>query len=378
MRAMAIAPPTAAIHLKHEKRIDRHILRWHERKPGQKKAIYRSHTLPPGISRELAEQMRSEFNCSTTGTNWDNWCKLDIKYHSSNVKLATIEKLKYVYKVFTRLCHPLFLRDIDYRMLMEYRALRIESGCEPNTINTDMRVLKAAFNRAVGMGYLETNPAISKYGKSSELFSDKPEYTVRIIPLGHFVMLIEAAPTYDLKYALAIGYWTGLRPGEILRVNTYDIDLLRSILSVSNSRKQPTKSDRSREVIFPAQLVKYLEHRMQTYPKGPIVRSIGMKDGLSPSRNSKNLGEAFCRICRKAGLVDIDGKHIYTMRSLRKSCITRWIRTGLAVDEVKEMAGHRDISTTLKYYTENVIISDVKAKMDRLTAGIIEDDGIEL
>ena len=373
------APPSVPIHLRNDKRAGRFILGWPV--PGTDK--YQTKWLPRGISKELAEQMRSEFNCKKTGTSWDTWRELDIETHSSKVQPATIERLEQVYNVFTDLCNPLFLRDIDYDMILKFRSERAQSGRLPGTINADLSFLKAAFNRAIIMGYLDRNPVIPSVGGKEALFCDVPEKAVRTISMAHYQQLMAAAPTVDLQYMLAIGYWAGLRSGEILRLNTFDIDYDQMVLSVLNSKDPKGKNNiiktgRNRLVIIPPPLLKYLDHRLQDGIHGKIVRSVSVRENGSASRSSQNLAKVFGWICRKAGLVDEYDRGIYTMHSLRKSCITRWIRSGFAVDEVMEMAGHSDIKTTLEYYTECATVLDVRAKMERFMAKYSEDDGVAI
>ncbi|MBW8015076.1 MAG: tyrosine-type recombinase/integrase [Planctomycetes bacterium] len=40
-----------------------------------------------------------------------------------------------------------------------------------------------------------------------------------------------------------------------------------------------------------------------------------------------------------------------TFHDLRRTCITEWLENGLQPHEVKELAGHSDIQTTMNYYT---------------------------
>ena len=38
--------------------------------------------------------------------------------------------------------------------------------------------------------------------------------------------------------------------------------------------------------------------------------------------------------------------------SLRKTCITNWLESGVPVHEVQKWAGHSDVNTTIRYYAK--------------------------
>jgi len=57
-----------------------------------------------------------------------------------------------------------------------------------------------------------------------------------------------------------------------------------------------------------------------------------------------NFGRSWQTIFKKAGIED------GTFHDLRSTCITEWLEKGLMPHEVKELAGHADINTTMNYY----------------------------
>ena len=61
----------------------------------------------------------------------------------------------------------------------------------------------------------------------------------------------------------------------------------------------------------------------------------------------ENLGRDFRVLCKRAGTEPYD-KPLHT---LRKSCIDDWARAGYPPKVVQLWAGHRDIKTTLTFYT---------------------------
>jgi site-specific recombinase XerD len=113
-------------------------------------------------------------------------------------------------------------------------------------------------------------------------------------------------------------------------------------------RAETTKSKRAREVSFGSTsahlLVSYLRQRGERF---------GRKDGrLFLSESRRNRGEPLglsswskvvTGIARRAGVCRLS---THTFRHLR---LTDLARAGWSVEEIAQYAGHRDLSTTLKY-----------------------------
>ena len=59
---------------------------------------------------------------------------------------------------FGQVCGDRMLANIAPRMVEEHFSARLQM-VSPATANRDLRTLKASFNRAIGRGYLERNPA---------------------------------------------------------------------------------------------------------------------------------------------------------------------------------------------------------------------------
>ncbi len=80
-----------------------------------------------------------------------------------------------------------------------------------------------------------------------------------------------------------------------------------------------------------------------------------------------NLLRNYKTILARAG-VEVDAFH-----SLRKSCITNWLKDGVPPHEVQAMAGHASIETTMKYYAKVDIDGRARVRQasERATSGIV-------
>ncbi len=59
-----------------------------------------------------------------------------------------------------------------------------------------------------------------------------------------------------------------------------------------------------------------------------------------------NVNRDWSRIRKRAGISDV------TLHDLRRTYVTRLIRAGVPVPTVQDLAGHANIETTLKHYTQ--------------------------
>ncbi len=333
----------------------RFTFRWEDKLTGTN----RSRVLPKGIDREEAERRRNDFCIDLDNVTWDRWCEIDIQTHSSKVRESSIDSIDRTYRHISRLLGPDYLRDIDSNMVLEYRRIRYEEGCKPGTINTELAVIQAAFNRAIKRDVVNYNPV------DSSMRCNVDEKPISIVSDYYYQILLEAAPTFDWELIIAIGYHVGLRIGEILALNTWDINIDHYELYITNTKVHKLKSGRNRVVPIPLPLYGYLVKRLKEGPRGRVIGSVSMKPNKHCSYNVNNASRNFARICEKAGLVNELDKNVYTTHSLRRTCITDWIRKGCSVEEVKEMAGHKSIVTTLKYYCQTAEIESAKKKLVR-------------
>ena len=73
----------------------------------------------------------------------------------------------------------------------------------------------------------------------------------------------------------------------------------------------------------------------------------------------------FARIVKRAGLVDRQGRTLFTAHNLRDTFITNLLVTGTDPKTVQSLAGHANMQTTMKYYAMVRAKSQVSA-IDRL------------
>lgn len=318
------------------------------------------------ISHQEAKEIKAGFQIEDhlTVRDYFNW---DLQKHSSRVHNNTGEMYQWAFSNFlARLDNPdRQLRSLTYTDLITFREHRRQEGKSPETINTELRYITASLKRAYRDKKLDrdiTSPALTP-GKTSQIYCRVDSRLVRAISPDHFDRLLAVAPTADWRLIMELGFYAGLRIGEILSLESSDISPEQQTIVVHSDRRtgRRTKSGDIRWVPITEDLYACL--RVNLSKTGFLVGSLSLRPGRVAGRTVQTAGNNFRSLCLRAGLVDANGCHLYTLHSLRKSAITRWLRGKISPRDVQLRAGHADISTTMNYYYEVEKIDSFRQQM---------------
>jgi len=246
-------------------------------------------------------------------------------------------------RFFDDVCKPANLGKIDFAMLEKYRDKRFDDDLSPATVNKEIRNLQAAFGYAVDKGFLKVNP-IKPVRK--KLMLKEPEPVAVIVEPEQYKACLDACPDARWKAMVTIGYFAGLRLGEILALEWKDIDFKELMIHVRNKLGHKTKSRKNRSIPMFGDIEKALEPMKPHIFKNSFIFS----DGKSISRHVKNASRDFRRMMVAAEVVDDQGDSLFTMHNLRDTFITNLLQTGTDPKTVQTLAGHSSVVTTLKYY----------------------------
>jgi site-specific recombinase XerD len=162
---------------------------------------------------------------------------------------------------------------------------------------------------------------------------------------------------YQAVCALAILYATGLRRGELERLDVDDWDRDAGLLAIDGRK---TGSPRRVPVGAGAWrcIEAYLPHRHNVLERAGRVG----EPALLVARNGERLtGPAILRIVREvADKADIPA---VTVNQLRHSCASDLLRAGASLPEVQRMLGHAAIESTVRY--AQIADPDRAAAMDK-------------
>ena len=222
----------------------------------------------------------------------------------------------------------------DYEVQKVKRHL---AAMKPKTVNCVLTVLSKLLKIAVDWKELASMPVSVKMVKS-------PDPELPFYDFEEFEQLVEGAGKAGadvLAFVLLAGE-AGLRRGEIIALERSDVDFKRNQITVRQSDWQgqidTPKSGKTRRVPMTARLAVALQ--AIRHLRGP--RAFYQRDGKLISANT--LRSWMQRAQARAGLPLTSGVHI-----LRHTFCSHLAMRGAPVRAIQELAGHADLSTTMRY-----------------------------
>lgn len=254
--------------------------------------------------------------------------------------------------------------EIDAELIRKFRAEEQAKGLSNGSINRSVSALRRMFNLAVEDGLLPSVPYFPTLdeGAPRKGFLERKQFEVFSVAL----------PEY-LRLPLALGYFTGMRHGEVLSRKWEHIDFLNGTIllwgdETKNSEPRPVPIVPQLRALLSAQLAK----RRQDCPYVcfPLDRK-------SRAVRIKGFRKAWYRACIEVGLgkmePEIDPasgepvlakprsdrkrakpkvKMIYRgliFHDLRRSCVRNLMRAGVPEKVAMEISGHRTRNTFERY-----------------------------
>jgi integrase len=158
------------------------------------------------------------------------------------------------------------------------------------------------------------------------------------------------------KPVVALGFYGGLRLGEIGRLRWEEVDFRQGFILLRN-----TKNGQERLTPIQKQLRHYLVawHRCCGRPRRGLVFCKSKRKGLEVPLELKHISKTFKRYVRAAKLPDG-----ITFHGLRHTCVTNLMRAGFSESEVAKWVGHQSTAMTNRYTHLNH--NDLQRKLQQL------------
>lgn len=220
------------------------------------------------------------------------------------------------------------IRTLD---IEEYKGKKLQEGQSMKSINNHL----IAFNKCM------------RTAQDWEIINQIPKVKLLKVPPQKFDFLsIEECSTI-LSYCkgmlgemVLFALYTGVRFGELIAIDWSDIDFSKGIVTIQKSitRGQlgSPKSNRIRYIHLHENILQVLSVRAQ---QGGFIFSKGNNQPLNPVLCLNHLH----RTCERAGMRRI-GWHVF-----RHTFASRLVQNGVSIVAVKELLGHADIKTTMRY-----------------------------
>ena len=227
--------------------------------------------------------------------------------------------------------------EIGPQDLEAYKAT-LAVRLSPATVNRDLALLKATFNRAVRAGKVESNPV-----KAVKLFKENNART-RCLTDEEEARLYEALPDC-LKPFLTVALNTSMRWGELARLTWADADFYTGTLHVRES-----KSGEGRRI----PMNRIVRDTLRAVRREQIQQAREQKDGdreiLSPlliyapqGGFLRNFGRDWYPALKKAGVSD------FRWHDTRHTAASRLVMAGVDLYTVKEIPAHKTLTMTARY-----------------------------
>jgi integrase len=217
---------------------------------------------------------------------------------------------------------------------------RQKAGAANATINRSLAALKRMFNLAIEDSKLQHAPHI-------ELLKEAAPRKGFLEP-EQFRRLRQELPE-RLRDAFTLGYYTGMRLGEIRNLKWEDVDLNEGVIRLGQGE---TKSGNPR--IIP--LVGELRDMLSMVPRTKSVFVFGNGAPLGQFR------KAWQSACIRAGLGQIEvlgnGKKVYTgtlFHDLRRTAVRTLTRSGNSEQIAMSISGHKTANVFRRY---NIVTED--------------------
>jgi integrase len=249
------------------------------------------------------------------------------RYHEwarVNNKSYAVNKCYYINQV-TRFFGPKRLVDISSWLVERWKAERSkETGF--TEVDRELACLKHMFTKAIEWGLMKENPA-----KPVKLFR-KTRQRDRFLSheeIARFLAHIPAHQQAMMQFALL----TGLRKTKVLNLKWGQVDLAHATLHIPADE---AKGKRDLRLPLAAEAVQLLAG----LPRHPESDYVFCKENGRPYRD---IYSGFRRAVKKAGLEDV------TVHTLRHTVGSHLVMNGVDLLTVKDLLGHRDTRTTLRY-----------------------------
>ena len=198
------------------------------------------------------------------------------------------------------------------------------------------RTLKAAFNKAIGWGYIQINPLTKvkfpKVAKSFPAFISEDEF---------FIILTNCQQQF-LREIFTVAFYTGLRISEILNMKWHWINFFQNQITVKCSEDFITKNKKERIIPMSEKVKNILYNRFNFASHNPNEVVFYQKKGIKLLPNF--VSKQFKNSVRMSNLSE--KIHFHT---LRHSFASLLVQKGVSLYVIKELLGHEDLSTTQIY-----------------------------
>ena len=269
----------------------------------------------------------------------DEWWEIEVKHLSP----STVRGYKCATKRAIDFFGNMFISDITAADITKYLHYLARDSFGKKTVKNHKIVVSRILHFATVERYIKNNPA-----HDAELPRNLEEKQRKAASPAEERSIRNAANDEWLLPYFAL--MTGMRKGELLGLQWGDIDLEHDIINVQRSvwheggkpRIKSTKTEAgTRRIPILAPLKEKIEEEKKKVRPLPTSFVFGGKEPLT----DKAYRYRYQKYQERVGISS-------TLHQLRKSFATAAVDANVPPDVLKEIIGHKDISTTMNIYAE--------------------------
>jgi len=300
------------------------------------------------------EQQKITYSADILLVDWINeW----MEQKENEIRLNTWEGYqinvnKHIIPFFKLL--KLTLQDITAQHIQSYYNKKLKAGQSANSIKKHSVILRGALQEALKKNLIPYNPVDRATLPTCERFIGKA-YSVE-----QATTLLGAIGDEQLKPAIILGLFYGLRRSEVLGLRWRDIDFDAGTITIKNTvvrtrtiiEHEKTKSRASKRTL-------YIIPETREYLLGLQRRQAGNRKLLGSAYNVNDhvcvwdngnpfdptyVSHRFSKILAKYSLPKI------RFHELRHTAGSLLLNSGLSIKQIQEYLGHEQVATTLDIY----------------------------
>ncbi|WP_148164059.1 site-specific integrase [Nitratiruptor sp. SB155-2] len=295
--------------------------------------LVKKHLIPKLEAKIISGELEAELKAKETPKAFRYYAE---KYLLLKEQLKTYDELsKQVDKLI-----EVFDKDIDAITrgeIKEWSAFALRDKT-PKTVRKYLNLLGSIFDTAIEYGVIKDNPA-RKIKLPVHIEKHKEPFSSDEVEL-----LLSTASGWFRNY-LAIAFFTGMRPGEIIALTKDDVNLKRRTINVSKARRYgktttPKTVYSIREVPILDALVPYLMDQIENSSYYLFTNSKG-----DQFWDAKKLHPYWKEVIEQSGLMYRE------MYATRHTFITAMLKSGyVSVMELAQIVGHKNSTEIMNNY----------------------------
>lgn len=348
---------------------------------------YKGRVLARMTATEAEARMRDFDNQIEAGkqdkpepTRWDEFVEGYLGETRGTVRATTLEVMDESFDAFATACAPKPPRDVSAQMVKRFVQAQLDSGLARATVKKRIGALRRVWNdRFKG----HANP-FADYARDKKATLRSPVKDWHIYAPDEVDSLLRATLDARRRVLYLVAYSTALRRGELFNLTWADVGFEGMTLKV-NPKADTEETwawgvkDVDRRIVPMPANVKMALLRMRARDDASLyvflsaeryAKVQARRKGGRPVRIThllNNVQRGWEADCKRAEIPFCE------FHSLRRSCITLWLSDNVPPHEVQRWAGHADITTTIRHYSQvqAEAANRVRKSTARRTAGLV-------